>query len=160
MTKRNFLLINRKPQEFEKVLLGKKGIILQSTDGKVLDNGIMVLDDTVRAMLYCEEVRNLTFLVTKPGAYAIETLIFADEDHYKKVLQEIQQKFPRLERSPQNKKLNRYAERLMEKLRDGQDVRIVDAIKESDMIICPECGVQCAPGTPYCMECGAELPVK
>lgn len=160
MTKRNFLLINRKPQEFEKVLLGKKGIILQGDDGKVLDNGILVLDDTVRAMLYCEEVRNLTFLVTKPGADAIETLIFADENHYKKVLQEIQQKFPCLERSPQNKKLNRYAERLMEKMRDGQDVRIVDAVKESDMIICPECGVQCASGTPYCMECGAELPVK
>lgn len=160
MTKRNFLLINRKPQEFENVLLGKKGIILQGKDGKVLNNGVLVLDDTVRAMLYCEEVRNITFLVTKPGAYGIETLIFTEKVLYQKVLRGIEEKFPNLEISPQNKKLNRYAERLMEKLRDGQDVRLVDAVKESDMIICPECGVQCAPGTPYCMECGAELPVK
>lgn len=160
MRKRNFLLINRKPQAFEKVLLGKKGIILQDGDGKVLDNGILVLDDAVRAVLYCDEVRNITFLVTKPGAYGIETLIFTEEAQYKDVLRKIEKGFPNLEISPQNKKLNRYAERLMEKLRDGQEIRIVDAVKESEMVICPECGVQCAPGTPYCMECGAELPVK
>ncbi len=160
MTKSNFLLINRKSQVFEKVLVGQKGIILQDNNGKVLDNGILVLNDTVRGVLYCDEVRNITFLVTKPGDYGIETLIFAEEGPYKDVLQAIEKNFPKLEISPQNKKLNRYAERLMEKLRDGQEVRIVDAVKESDMIICPECGVQCAPGTPYCMECGAELPVK
>lgn len=160
MTKSNFLLINRNPQVFEKVLVGQKGIILQDKDGKVLDNGILVLNDTVRAVLYCDEVRNITFLVTKPGAYGIETLIFAQEDLYQEVLKEIKKGFPKLEISPQNKKLNRYAERLMEKLRDGQEVRIVDAVRESEMVICPECGVQCAPGTPYCMECGAELPVK
>lgn len=72
-----------------------------------------------------------------------------------KVRDAIKKDYPKLEMSPQNKKLNRYAERLMEKLKDGQEVRIVDAVRAEDVIICPECGVQCAPGSQYCMECGA-----
>ena len=54
---------------------------------------------------------------------------------------------------------NTFCSAVME-LKDGQDVRIVDAVRAEDVIICPECGVQCAPGSQYCMECGAELPQK
>ena len=154
----NFLLINRKPQRFQEVLLGQKGLILRNQDGSVLNHGILVINQYVRACLYCDEVRNLTFLLAKPDDYAIVTLIFAEEEQYEEVRDGIAKAYPALQRSPQNKKLNRYAERLMEKLRTGNEIRIVDEVRKEDVVICPECGVQCAPGTPYCMECGAELP--
>lgn len=160
MTKSNFLLINRKPQVLEEVIPGEKGLIFLGKDRRILDHGVLVMDSGVRACLYCDDVRNLTFLVNRPGAYGTETLIFAAKEKYEKVRDAIKKDYPKLEMSPQNKKLNRYAERLMEKLKDGQEVRIVDAVRAEDVIICPECGVQCAPGSQYCMECGAELPQK
>lgn len=158
MEHHNFLLINRKAQRFDQVMLGKRGLILRDEEGRVLDHGILVVDASLRACLYCDEVCNMTFLLSKPGMHDIVTLIFAQKEQYEIIRDGIGRSNPELRRSPQNKKLNRYAERLMEKLRDGQEIRIVDEVRKEDVVICPECGVQCAPGTPYCMECGAELP--
>ena len=133
MTKSNFLLIDRKPQVLEEVIPGEKGLIFLGKDRRILDHGVLVMDSGVRA---------------------------AAKEKYEKVRDAVKKDYPKLEMSPQNKKLNRYAERLMEKLKDGQEVRIVDAVRAEDVVICPECGVQCAPGSQYCMECGAELPQK
>lgn len=154
---RNFFLIDRKPQSLTKVTAGKSGLILQGPAGQVLDNGVIVMNDSVRAGLYCEDVKNITFLAKQAGKYAVETLIFGRKEDFRKVLDQIRSRYPKLEISRQNRKINRYAERIREKLNDGAEVRIVDAVREEDVVICPECGAQCAPGTPYCMECGAEL---
>ena len=40
----------------------------------------------------------------------------------------------------QNKKLNRYAESIAEKLDIGVRIRVTDEVDESEMIVCPECG--------------------
>lgn len=109
MTKSNFLLINRKPQVLEEVIPGEKGLIFLGKDRHILDHGVLVMDSGVRACLYCDDVRNLTFLVDRPGAYGIETLIFAAKEKYEKVRDTIKKDYPKLEMSPQNKKLNRYA---------------------------------------------------
>jgi len=154
---RKFFLIDRKPQELSKGTAGKNGLILQGPDGRVLDNGVIVMNDSVRAVLYCEEVKNITFLVKQAGKYAVETLIFGRREEFRTLLDQIRNRYPGTEISRQNRKINRYAERIREKLNDGAEVRIVDAVREEDVVICPECGAQCAPGTPYCMECGAEL---
>ena len=59
--------------------------------------------------------------------------------------------------SPQNKKLNRYAEAVAEKLSLGIKLRITDAVNDADMIKCPECGMLNPSGSMYCLDCGAEI---
>ena len=57
----------------------------------------------------------------------------------------------------QNKKLNRYAESIAEKLDIGVRIRVTDEVDESEMIVCPECGILNPKGSPFCYDCGAEL---
>ena len=159
MKEDNFLLINRKAQKFSEVTMMKSGMVFRDAEGKVLDYGVLMLNRDVRVCLYCDEVRNLTFLVAKPGEYAIVTVISGQEGMYRR-MRDALKRFPELQLSPQNRKINRYAERLLEKLKRGEEIRVVDEVRKEDMVVCPECGVQCPVGTTYCMECGAELPQK
>ncbi len=152
----NYLLINRKAQSFKDVTMMKSGLAFRHADGSVLNHGILVMNSKIRACLYCDEVRNLTFLVAGSGEYDIVTVIFGRKEVYLR-MRDAMRNFPRLHLSPQNRKINRYAERLLEKLKRGEEIRVVDEVRKEDVVICPDCGVQCQVGTPYCMECGAEL---
>ncbi|MBQ6622379.1 MAG: hypothetical protein IJH75_06055 [Mogibacterium sp.] len=157
---RNHLLINRRPGLFGAVTFGGRGLILTDEAGRVPDNGIIVMDGSVYVCLYCDAVRNITLLIDRPGQYRITTLLFAQEESYRAVLAGMRAAWPELRFSEQNLKINRYAERVLEKLREGTRLEIRDAVREEDVVYCPECGVQCEPGMAYCMECGAELPVR
>ena len=44
-----------------------------------------------------------------------------------------------------------------EKLRDGVQIKVTDALDTSDMEVCPECGMLNPKGSPYCLDCGAEI---
>ena len=59
--------------------------------------------------------------------------------------------------SEQDKKINGYATALVEKMKDGIELTIVDSTDTVKVPICPECGMQCDPTIPYCMECGASI---
>jgi hypothetical protein len=59
--------------------------------------------------------------------------------------------------SRQNIRLNRYAESIAEKLDNGVHLRVSDAIDETGMKVCPECGMLNPKGSPFCYDCGAEL---
>ena len=59
--------------------------------------------------------------------------------------------------SRQDFKISSYANRIIDKLRDGVELAIMDAVDKSNVTVCPECGVEAQPGALYCMECGAEL---
>lgn len=155
---KNFLLIDRVPRRFRAVTAGGKGLILTDDDGKVPDNGILIMDEAVYACLYCDAVRNITMILDRPGQYRLTTLLFAEESSYREVLETMRKSWPGIRYSEQNLKINRYAERILEKLREGTRLEIRDAVREEDVVICPECGMQCEPGAAYCMECGAELP--
>ncbi len=157
MKQMNYLLINRKAQTFKDVTMMKSGLAFRNADGNVLNHGVLVMNSNIRACLYCDEVRNLTFLVAGSGEYDIVTAIFGWEDTYLR-MRDAMRNYPRLQLSPQSRKINRYAERLLEKLKRGEEIRVIDEVRKEDVVICPECGVQCQAGTPYCMECGAELP--
>ena len=39
----------------------------------------------------------------------------------------------------------------------GVQVKIADAVDESEMLVCPECGMLNPKGSEYCLDCGAEL---
>ena len=57
----------------------------------------------------------------------------------------------------QNRKINRYAEAVAEKLALGVKLRITDAADSANMVKCPECGILNPPGSIYCLDCGADI---
>lgn len=109
--------------------------------------------DNIYVALYCNEVRNVT-LVT--NASDVITLLWANEEAYKMGRETVAAKM-NVPMSVQNIKLNRYAEEIAKKLKDGVELRVTDAVDESKMAECPECGALNPKGSMYCMDCGADL---
>lgn len=152
----NYLIINRHPQRFSAMRIAGRAAVFIDAEGKVLDYGVLALDDSVYAALYCDEVRNITFIIDKQGHQDVVTILWLTGDDYTSGLQSLRDA-ARVRFSPQEKKINRYAEAVAEKLRLGVKLRITDAVNAADMIKCPECGMLCPAGSQYCLDCGAEL---
>ena len=156
MLNSNYLIINRKPQKFDKLRLAGRAAVFIDAAGKVLDNGVLALDDSVYAVLYCDEVRNITIVTDKGGRRDIYTILWRSEEDYLDDSESLRRAYSgRFSR--QNLKLNRYAESIAEKLDDGVRLRVTDAIDESGMKLCPECGMMNPVESGYCLECGAEI---
>ena len=151
MLRNNYVIINREPQQFISMRLEDKTLTL---DG---DN-LLILDESIYAALYCDEVRNVTLVIDKNGSQTVETLLWCEEAGYLAGKREIEGALGR-KMSRQNKKLNRYAEEIAKKLAIGIKIQVIDAIEESAMVECPDCGMMSPKGTPFCMDCGAELPL-
>ena len=147
----NYLIINRVPQQFTSMRLDDKTLTL---DG---DNSL-TLDESIYAALYCDEVCNVTLVIDKDDSQTVETLLWCDEAGYLAGKREIEAALGK-KMSRQNKKLNRYAEEIAKKLAIGIEIQVIDAIEESAMVECPDCGMMSPKGTPFCMDCGAELPL-
>ena len=152
----NYLIINRHPQKFSEMRIDGKTAVFMGSDGKVLDFGVLALGSSVYAALYCDEVQNITFVTDKGGAQDVVTVLWLKEDDYVRALSALKDVL-RMHFSPQNKKLNRYAEAVAEKLALGVKLRITDAVNTADMVECPECGMLNPAGSQYCLDCGAEI---
>lgn len=156
MINTNYLIINRKPVAFDALEIAGGEAVFMDADGIPLDDGVIELDESVYAALYCDEVRNVTLVLAKTSAQDVVTILWRDEGAY----QESKRLFEdalELEMSKQNIKLNRYAESIAEKLAIGVELKVTDALDNSEMIECPECGMMNLKGSPYCMDCGADL---
>lgn len=145
----NYLIINRVPQQFTSMRLEDKTITF---DG---DN-LLTLDENIYAALYCDEVNNVTLVDNRDGVQTVKTLLWCDAAGYEAGKRAIEAALGK-RMSKQNKKLNRYGEEIAKKLAIGVKIQVIDAVEESDMVTCPDCGMQSPKGTPYCMDCGAEL---
>ena len=145
----NYLIINRVPQQFTSMRLEDKTITF---DG---DN-LLTLDENIYAALYCDEVNNVTLVDNRDGVQTVKTLLWCDVAGYEVGKRAIEAALGK-RMSKQNKKLNRYGEEIAKKLAIGVKIQVIDAVEESDMVTCPDCGMQSPKGTPYCMDCGAEL---
>ena len=152
----NYLIINRHPQRFEAMRIAGKAAVFTGSDGKVLDYGVLILGESVYAALYCDEVRNVTLVTDKDGRQDVVTILWHTEDEYRTGLRKLQE-VVKVHFSPQNMKLNRYAEAVAEKLALGVKLRITDAVRASDMVECPECGTLNPAGSEYCLDCGADI---
>lgn len=146
----NYLIINREPQQFASMRL--EGVTI-TFDGE----NSLPLDGNIYAALYCDEVRNVTLVIDKGGTQTVETILWCDEAGYLAGKHDIETALGK-KMSRQNKKLNRYGEEIAKKLAIGVKIAVIDAVLESEMVTCPDCGMQSPKGTPYCMDCGAELP--
>ena len=152
----SYLIINRHPQRFSEMSIAGKAAVFTNAEGKVLDYGVLALGSSVYAALYCDEVQNVTLVTDKDGHQDVITILWLTKEEYDKGLAALKAVLS-MHFSPQNKKLNRYAEAVAEKLALGVKLRITDAVKASDMVECPECGMLNPAGSQYCLDCGAEI---
>lgn len=152
----DYYIINRKPQRFREMRIAGRTAIFLNSEGKVLDYGVLQLGQSIYAALYCDEVKNVTFVTCNSGGADVVTVLWQTAEGYSHGLEELR-RATAVRFSPQNKKLNRYAEAVAEKLSLGIKLRITDAVNDADMIKCPECGMLNPSGSMYCLDCGAEI---
>ena len=152
----NYYIVNRYAQKFSEMRLTGKAAIFLDEDGRPVDFGVLQLHESLYAVIYCDEVNNVTFITDRAGIHDVVTILWCTDEGYRAGFEALRaasgKTFYR-----QNKKLNRYAESIAEKLDTGVRIRVADAVDESAMAVCPECGTLNPKGTPFCLDCGAEL---
>lgn len=153
----NYLIINRHPQKFSGMRIAGRAAVFTGPDGRVLDYGVVILDSSVYAALFCDEVRNVTLVTDRDGRQDVITILWMTEEGYTSGLEALRSCLSGIHFSPQNTRLNRYAEAVAEKLSLGVKLRITDVVRASDMVECPECGMLNPAGSQYCLDCGAEI---
>ena len=152
----NYFIINRHAQKFSTIRLTPNAAIFLGEDGRPLDFGVLPLRDSLYAALYCDEVRNVTLITDRAGVHNVVTILWHTDEGYAAGFEAMRGACG-LTFHRQNKKLNRYAESIAEKLDIGVRIRVTDEVDESEMIVCPECGMLNPKGSPFCYDCGAEL---
>lgn len=142
-------IVNKIPKKFENVEVNQKVIVIKEVEAEIPV-------DKIHVCLYCETLKNITFIVCAKEIYKA-SFVMDSEESFKEVLSLLKSICKSVEFSEQNKKINGYATALVEKLQDGIELTIVDSTDTVKVPICPECGMQCDPSIPYCMECGASI---
>lgn len=156
MVKNNYLIINKKPQIFDSVKLSGKAAVFTDTDGKPLDYGVLILDDSIYTMLVCSSFRLAVLVIDRHGERTVEGIFWDSDRGYEEGVSAISAAAG-LRPSKQDTKINSYACSIAAKLNDGVHVKVTEPVDESDMIVCPECGMLNPKGSPYCLDCGAAL---
>ena len=144
----NLCIIDKKPQPFAEVQL--------EADKILIGENIEINVDEIYACLYFEDLKNITFIVKNANPHCA-TLLLKEIEKYQKTLNSLQKTYKTVLFSQQDKKINGYAGAIVDKLREGIETGIVDAVVENDIKCCPVCGMECDPNIPYCMECGSEV---
>ena len=144
----NLCIVDKKPEKFKELTLLESRILVEDKMEIAIDN--------VYACLYFEGLKNITFIVRGEKVHNV-TLLYKESEEYQKKLKSLQENYKDIKFSQQDKKINGYAAAIIEKLREGIETGIVDAIVEKNIKECPVCGMECDPNIPYCMECGAEV---
>lgn len=149
-------VLHKKASPFVVIEVAEGGLRLKNSEGEVLYPGEAGEQNEIFAWLYANRQKNLTMIVRKPDPDMM-MLLFIKEEDYKRVKELLMKAFPHAVWSRQNEKISGYASVLVEKLKEGTSLQVIDAVDEEEMLRCPECGMQVEPGMAYCMECGAEL---
>ena len=64
----NYLIINRRAQRFSTMRIAGRTAVFLDGSGNVLDYGVLSLRESIYAVLFCEEVRNITIVIDKGNA--------------------------------------------------------------------------------------------
>ena len=142
-------IVNKVPKKFGKVEVTEKAILIKDADAEIPV-------DKIHVCLYCETLKNITIIVCADEIYKA-SLVMDSKEEFDKTLKLLKDTYTSIEFSEQNKKINGYASALVEKMRDGIELTIVDSTDTVKVPVCPVCGMQCNPSIPYCMECGASI---
>lgn len=142
-------IVNKVPKKFGKVEVTEKAILIKDADAEIPV-------DKIHVCLYCETLKNITIIVCADEIYKA-SLVMDSKEEFDKTLKLLKDTYTSIEFSEQNKKINGYASALVEKMKDGIELTIVDSTDTVKVPVCPVCGMQCDPSIPYCMECGASI---
>lgn len=152
---RNLIIKDKKATTFHEIELTDEMLMALDEQGVALAEGTIVAEEA-HACMYCEILRNITWILVGEEIEKI-TMVFEKEEEFSQALKAIRETYKSLEISEQNKKINGYATALVEKMKAGIELHIVESSDEVKVPICPVCGMQCDPDIPYCMECGASV---
>ena len=156
MLSSNYLIINKKAREFSEMRIAGRTAVFLDGEGRPVDFGVLPLDDSVYAMMSCDGVRLLMLVTDRRGVHDVTGIFWKDEAAYEEESARLGS-IAGMKIYRQDLKISSYAWSIAEKLDAGVRIRVTDAVDESDMCECPECGMLNPKGTPYCLECGSEL---
>lgn len=152
----NYLIINKKPEKFARMMLAGKTAVFLGDNGKPVDYGVLPLDDSVYAILVCSDVRLVMLVTERRENSSVYGIAWKDDADYEAGVEAIKSASG-IKLSKQDLKISSYAWSIAEKLGAGVRIKVTDAIDESEMEVCPECGMLNPKGSTYCLDCGAEL---
>ena len=156
MIKNNYLIINKKAQKFEDLRIAGHAAVFTNAENKALNYGVLALDDSIYAIMCCDGHNALALVLDKGSSRSVEIVMWQSKDAYIKYKEQIAGIIKK-RISVQDYKFSNYAWQVAQKLDEGNRVQIVDALDESKMAVCPECGMLNPAGSPYCLDCGAEI---
>lgn len=142
-------IVNKVPKKFDEIKVDEKAILIEEAK-------VSIPTDKIHVCLYCETLKNITIIVCADEIYKA-SFVMDTPEQFASALNLLKNTYKNVEFSEQNKKINGYATALVEKLNAGIELTIVDSSDTVKVPICPECGMQCDPSIPYCMECGASI---
>nr|WP_314631910.1 zinc ribbon domain-containing protein [uncultured Mogibacterium sp.] len=149
-------VVNKKASRASSFNFACNYIIIGDEKGLPIDGARVNANEQLYSVLFYEKRHFISLVVKKPTPYAI-SLVFRNRADYDDVLALLEMTANKIRFSRQDFKVASYASRITDKLRDGVELAIMDAIDKSNVAVCPECGMEVPPGAEYCMECGAEL---
>ena len=142
-------IVNKIPKKFNEIEVNEKEILIKEAEAAIPVEKIHVC-------LHSETLKNITIIVCADKTYKA-SLVMDTKEQFEKNLNLLKFTCKTVEFSEQNKKINGYATAIVDKLKAGIELTIVDSTDKVKVPICPECGMQCDPSIPYCMECGASI---
>lgn len=156
MVNKNYLIINKKAQTFADMRIAGRAAVFLDEEGRALDYGVLKLDSSVYTMLLYRGAHMLMLVSDSFGLQNVYGIIWKDEEDFESGSAALG-RAAGMRPSKQDLKISSYAWSIAEKLGDGVRIKVNDAVDSSDMAVCPECGMMNPMGSPYCLECGAEL---
>ena len=152
----NYLIINKRPQKFSSMRIAGKAAVFIGADGRPVDFGVLALDGSIYTMLTCSEFRLAMLVIDRHGERRVDGIFWLSDEDYEACVSGLAETAG-LRPSVQDTKINSYAWSIARKLDEGVRVKVTDAVDESEMTVCPECGMLNPKGTEYCLDCGADL---
>lgn len=156
MLKDNYLIINKKPQAFSEMRIAGRTAVFIGADGKPLDFGVLPLDESIYAMMSCRQVKLVMLVTDRQEEIRVTGIFWKKEEDFEDGAARLAAVSGR-RMSKQDLKISNYAWAVAKKLEKGVRIKVTDAVNESEMTVCPECGMLNPNNSPYCLDCGAEL---
>ena len=142
-------IVNKIPKKFNEIEVNENVVLIEEAQAQIPV-------DKIHVCLYSETLKNITLIVCEEEIYKA-SLVMDSKESFEETLATLKTTCESVDFSEQNKKINGYATALVDKMRAGIELTIVDSTDTVKVPICPDCGMQCDPSIPYCMECGASI---
>ncbi len=140
---------NKIPKKFTEIEIKAEQVMVPEINASIAANQMLIC-------LYCELLKNITLIIKKDEIKRVVFLLDTKEQ-FEDMVSRLKAAYKNVEFYERNKKINGFAASVVDQMRNGYSVTIVPSTDRVSVPICPDCGMQCDPSIPYCMECGASI---